>query len=113
MDVEIKSFWDVGSAPSPYGTNYGNLAAYMNGEQMTYSVAYNSQYPNGIFNINTRNFAKKMTAFNDYWIEQQRTLLGLQNNIDLFSTWVSFFDADDPCYSVLMTYAGFPYYFGE
>ena len=54
-----------------------------------------------------------MTAFNDYWLEQQRTLLGFNNNINLFSTWVLFYDADDPCYSVLMTLAGFPYYFGE
>ena len=39
MDIEIKSFWDVGSAPNPYGIDYGNLAPYMNGEKMTYSVA--------------------------------------------------------------------------
>ena len=52
-----------------------------------------------------------MTTFNNYWLEQHRTLLGLSHQINLFSTWLAFFDADDPCYLITLSMAGFPFYF--
>ena len=50
-----------------------------------------------------------MTTFNEYWVLMHRTMLGLSHKIDLFTTWLAFFDSQDPCYSIIMSYPGTPY----
>ena len=39
--TQIKTFWEVGPAPSPNGADFGKMAPWMNGEQMTYTVPSN------------------------------------------------------------------------
>ena len=70
---------------------------------MTYSAPKNAANPNGIFSENTRNFAKKMITFSEYWTIVQKPMLGLQHNIELKGMWSIYVDPDDHCYSIILT----------
>ena len=98
-DTKIYTYDELDSGQSSDGKS-------LNYNTMTYSAPKNAANPNGIFSENTRNFAKKMITFSDYWIQTQQPMLGLNHQINFFSIWVIYVDPDDPCYSIVLTYPG-------
>ena len=106
-DTQIYTYDELG----PAGPKKG--AFDLNWSQTTYSVPKNAANPNGIINDNTRNFAKKMTTFNEYWKRNRKTMLGLSHKINFFALWAIYLDPDDPCYSIVVTYPGFDYVYKQ